>query len=60
MNWLKGKKTYIIAALMVARGVLELVTGDIGLSEFINGPYLTEVIAAFGLASLRAGVEKNS
>ncbi len=58
MKFLKGKKTYIIAGLMILRGVFELIIGDIGFSEFANGPYLTEVMAALGLSSLRAGVEK--
>lgn len=59
MEFLKGKKTYIIAGLMLLRAIFELVIGDIGFSQFVNGPYIMEIMAALGLSSLRAGVEKN-
>ena len=34
MNWLKGKKTYIIASLMVMASLIHLYLDDISFMEF--------------------------
>lgn len=35
MNWLKGKKTYIVSMLMATVTLLQLITGETTLQEFI-------------------------
>ena len=60
MNWLKGKKTYIAAILLALQSLLHIFTGDVSITAFLSSPELTQILAAFGLASLRAGVEKNT
>lgn len=57
IDWLKGKKTYIIAVMVLAIAVLEGIAGiDIPGAEVLNPlPY---ILAALGLGALRAGVEK--
>lgn len=57
-EYLKGKKTVILALLVLVRGAYELVIGDISLSEFINGPYLGEVLFGGIVLSGRAAVAK--
>ena len=56
MDWLKGKKTYIVAGLMVLASLLHLITGDMGLAEFITSEQLNVLLEGVGLGSLRAGV----
>lgn len=58
MNWLKGKKTYIIASLMVMVGIVQLATGDIRLSEFIMSTHISTILQGVGLSTLRAGVAR--
>jgi len=58
-NMLKGKKTYIIAGLMVAKNVVELVSGDITLNQFINSPDIEMILMACGFMTMRSGIEKN-
>lgn len=58
ISFLQGKKTYIIAALMVAAGLVRLVSGDIDLTAFLNSPDLMTVLTGFGFAAMRAGVAK--
>lgn len=58
MNWLKGKKTYIIAGLLVAAGIVKVVVGDLSLIDFFQSPELFEILAGLGLGALRAGVAK--
>lgn len=43
---------------MMARGLVELVTGDIGLTDFLNGPYIQEILTGGGLWAMRAGIAK--
>ena len=57
MNFLKGKKTYIVAVLMVMIGVVSgLSDGSFDWSSIT--PHLDIVFGGFGLAALRAGVDK--
>lgn len=58
MNWLNGKKTYLVAGLMVAVTLLQLITGDATLQEFIMSEHITTLLEAVGLGTLRAGVAK--
>ncbi len=58
-NFLKGYKTYIIAALVVLIGVVNLLTGDVSWSQFISSPDLLVILNGLGLGTLRAAVQKN-
>ena len=60
MNWLKGKKTYIIAGLMVSASLIHLFSGDIGFAEFAASEHLNTLLEGVGLGTLRAGVSGNS
>lgn len=59
MNWLKGKKTYIIAGLMVLAALVHLLSGDIGFVEFATSEHLSTLLEGIGLGTLRAGVSAN-
>jgi len=52
IEFLKGKKTYIVAILMVALGLLQ------GFGFFVLPEWAWAILAAIGLTSLRAGVKK--
>ncbi len=56
MNWLKGKKTYIVSMLMATVTLLQLITGETTLQEFIMSEHVTTLIEAVGLGTLRAGI----
>ncbi len=58
MKALAGKKTYIIAGLMVVVALINLVSGDISLVEFVSDPNLILILQALGIGFLRAGVSK--
>ena len=59
MNWLNGKKTYIISILMAVVSLMHLVTGELTLIEFISGEQMMNLFEALGLTTLRVGVAKN-
>ena len=58
-NWLSGKKTYILAGLMVLIGLVHLFTGDITLTDFLNSSDLLVVLNGFAFMALRAGIKKS-
>ncbi len=58
MYWLKGKKTYLIAGLMVLVSMLHLITGDMSLAEFVTSEHVNTLLEGVGLGTLRAGVSK--
>ncbi len=61
MTWLKGKKTYVIAVLMILVGVVNGLTGDAGVAGFDWGGIWSNaqiILGGFGLGALRAGVSK--
>lgn len=58
MSFIKGYKTYIIAFLMVLVAVVNFITGDLGLVEFLNSPDILVLLNGLGLGALRAGVSK--
>lgn len=60
MAFLSGKKTYIIAALLSIIGLINVVTGDTTLVQFLNDPNLLVLLNGLGLAALRAGVAKST
>lgn len=53
VKWLEGKKTYATALTILVVGVLKYY--DVDVPEFV-----WSALAAFGLAFLRAGVQKKS
>jgi hypothetical protein len=59
MQWLKGKKTYIIAGLMVAASLIHLLSGDMSLADFVTSEHLNTLLEGVGLGTLRAGVSGN-
>lgn len=59
MNWLNGKKTYIISALMVVVSLMHLITGDLTLVEFLKGEQVINLFEAVGLTTLRVDVGQN-
>ncbi|GJL78797.1 MAG: hypothetical protein NPINA01_17860 [Nitrospinaceae bacterium] len=58
MKWLKGKKTYLVAGLMAAVTLLQLITGETTLQEFIMSEHVVTLMEALGLSTLRAGIAK--
>lgn len=50
---LAGKKTYLVAAGIVAAAVGSFLTGDLSLAEAVNS-----ALTGLGLGALRAGVAK--
>ncbi len=56
MKWLHGKKTYLVAGLMAAVSLLQLIAGETTLQEFIMSEQLTTLMEAMGLGTLRAGI----
>ena len=56
MSGLKGKKTYLIAGLMVLISLVHLFSGDLGFVEFASSEYMNTLLEGIGLGTLRAGV----
>ena len=56
MYWLKGKKTYPIAGLMVLVSMLHLITGDMSLAEFVTSEQVNTLLEGVGLGTLLAGI----
>ena len=59
MQWLQGKKTYIIAGLMVSASLVHLLSGDMAFAEFATSEHLNTLLEGVGLGTLRAGVSGN-
>ena len=59
MNWLKGKKTYLVSILMLFVSSINLLTGNISFNEFIFSDSMTLLLEAMGLSALRSGIKKN-
>jgi hypothetical protein len=53
LEWLKGKKTYIVAAALVLTALSGFVTGDVTLAQAVD-----QVLIGLGIGTLRAGVAK--
>ena len=50
---IKGKKTYIISALMVLIGIVNLISGDINFSQFLASEDLDMILFALMGAGFR-------
>lgn len=57
-NLLSGRKTYIVSTLMIIIGLVNFLTGDITLVEFLNTDDIVIILNGLGLGFLRAGVDK--
>ena len=57
-SFLQGKKTHIIAFLMVVIAVVNYITGDLALVDLVGDPNLQLFLNGLGLSALRAGVDK--
>ena len=57
MEWLKGKKTFIVAVLMVVVGVLNVVTGSMSFSDFMHSQDLMVVLTGMGFGAIRSAIE---
>ena len=53
---LKGYKTYIVSALLVAVSLVHLLSGDMSLITFLNSPDLIVLLQGLGLGALRAAM----
>jgi hypothetical protein len=62
IDWLKGKKSYLVAAAMAVSGIAELDWGEEAAGGVVQSviDILTnaQVLAGGGLAALRAGISK--
>ena len=58
VEFLSGKKTQIIAWLMVLVAIVGLITGDVTLDTFLASPDLHLALEGLGLSFLRSGVAK--
>ena len=47
LEFLKGKKTYIIAGLMALASLVHLLSGDIGLAEFVASEHFNTLLEGF-------------
>ncbi|PIQ96533.1 MAG: hypothetical protein COV67_08970 [Nitrospinae bacterium CG11_big_fil_rev_8_21_14_0_20_56_8] len=59
MDWLQGKKTYIVSSLMALASLMHLITGEMSLPTFVTSDNVLHLLEAVGLTTLRAGVAKN-
>ena len=54
MKFLKGKRSYIVSALLVLVALVNMLTGDITLGQLLQDPNLLILLNGAGLAALRA------
>ncbi len=59
MNWLQGKKTYLVSGLMTLASLIQWIIGDMNAVEFVSSPHFNMLLEGVGLATLRAGVAKS-
>lgn len=55
MSWLSGKRTYIVAALMVLIGLVNGLTGEAGAWQGVVDNALV-ILNGLGLGALRVGI----
>ena len=59
VEWIKGKKTYIVSVLMIVVALVQTITGELSWSEFFSSDYIRMILEGFSLGFLRAGVAKS-
>jgi|DEB0MinimDraft_4_1074332.scaffolds.fasta_scaffold39072_1 hypothetical protein len=55
-QFLKGRKTYIVATLLVLVSLVNFLAGDASIQEFLSDPNLIVLLNGLGLAAIRNGV----
>ncbi len=59
MNWLKGKKSYILGGLMIVHGLISFLVGDSTFQEFFQGSKeMYEIMSGGGIMTLKAAAAK--
>lgn len=58
MQWLQGRKTYIVSGLMALTSLLQLFSGETTLHEFFLSEHFMTLMEAVGLGTLRAGIAR--
>ena len=56
MNFLRGKKTYLVSGLLVLVSIVNFVSGDMTLAELLSSGDLVVLLNGFGLAAMRKGI----
>ncbi len=56
MNWFRGKKTFIVSAIMAMASLVHLISGDLTLVEFVSSDHMMSLFEAMGLSALRTGI----
>jgi hypothetical protein len=54
----QGRKTYIVSILMVLIGIVNLITGDVSLNQFLTSPDFLIITNGLGIGFLRAAINK--
>lgn len=58
LEFLKGKKTYILAGLGALISLVHFISGDVTIGQFLSGNQdLLNLLGFLGLGTLRAGVD---
>jgi hypothetical protein len=57
MEWMKGKKTYILGGIMFVQALVSFLVGEISMVEFFAE--VPELVGGLGLISLRAGISSS-
>ncbi len=60
IEWLKGKKTYIVSGLMAAASLIGVIVGDIGIVDFFMSENVMTLLEAAGFSSVRAAIAKKA
>jgi len=58
MNWLSGKKTYILVILGVLTILIHYLTGDMTFMQFINSDEFIKLLELLGIGTVRLGISK--
>jgi hypothetical protein len=57
MEWLKGYKTYILVTLGALTVLINYLSGDVTLAEFLSSEDFLALMGLLGLGALRSGVK---
>ena len=60
MAFLRWKKTYIIAGLMVMVSIVQLIAGDTTIDKIFSSPHFNTLLSGLGLGALRSGVAESN
>ena len=60
VEWLKGKKTYILVILGFLIALVNFLAGDLSFLQFVQSPEFLALLGLFGLGTIRAGVSNEA